>query len=102
MVAAGSPTASPFHRVGLVGKTEQAGLPPVRDRLLAVFRTHGVEVVFQEILQPGDPLGPEAEGTLDQGVDLLITLGGDGTLLWGARLVAERDVPVLGINLGHM
>jgi NAD+ kinase len=35
-------------------------------------------------------------------VDLLITLGGDGTLLWGARLVAERDVPVLGINLGHM
>ncbi len=42
------------------------------------------------------------EGTLDNGVDLLITLGGDGTLLWGARLVAERNVPVLGINLGHM
>jgi len=101
-VATGSSTASPFHRVGLVGKTEQAGLPSVLDRLLAVFRAHGVEVVFQEILQPGDPLRSEVEAALDNGVDLIITLGGDGTLLWGARLVAERDVPVLGINLGHM
>ena len=102
MMATESPTPLSFKRVGLVGRTEQAGLPSVLDRLLALFRTHGVEVVFQEMLRPGDPLGPEAEGTLDNGVDLLSTLGGDGTLLWGARLVAERDVPVLGINLGHM
>ncbi|NNM06192.1 MAG: NAD(+)/NADH kinase [Gemmatimonadetes bacterium] len=74
----------------------------VMDRLLAVCEAHDVEVVFQGMLEPGDPPGPDIEGTLDNGVDLLITLGGDGTLLWGARLVAERDVPVLGINLGHM
>jgi len=61
-----------------------------------------VEVVFQERLRPGDPLGPEMEGSLEEGIDLLITLGGDGTLLWGARLVAELGVPVLGINLGRM
>jgi NAD+ kinase len=61
-----------------------------------------VEVVVQERLQPGDPLGPEMEKTLAEGIDLLLTLGGDGTLLWGARLVAELGVPVLGFNLGHM
>jgi len=91
-----------FRRVGLVGKTEQEGLPSVLDRLQGVFQNHGVEIVFREMLRPGDPLGPEVEGTLENGVDLLITLGGDGTLLWGARLVAERNVPVLGINMGHM
>jgi NAD+ kinase len=91
-----------FRRVALVGKTGRPELDEVRSRLHAVFEAHGVAVVFQGMLQPGDPPGPEVQGTLDNGVDLLISLGGDGTLLWGARLVAERDVPVLGINLGHM
>jgi NAD+ kinase len=67
-----------------------------------VFEAHEVEVAFQDILQPGNLPGPEVLKALDNGVDLLITLGGDGTLLWGARLVAARDIPVLGINLGHM
>lgn len=35
-------------------------------------------------------------------VDGLLTLGGDGTLLRGARLAAELEVPVLGMNLGHL
>jgi NAD+ kinase len=34
--------------------------------------------------------------------DALITLGGDGTLLGAMRLVADRPVPVLGVNLGRL
>ena len=34
--------------------------------------------------------------------DLILTLGGDGTFLAGARLAVERDIPILGVNHGHL
>ena len=36
------------------------------------------------------------------GVDLLIAMGGDGTLLNAVKRVVDREIPVLGINLGNL
>src|SRR5262249_60146098 len=41
-------------------------------------------------------------GELRSGVDLIVVLGGDGTMLGAAKLVGERQVPVLGINFGWL
>jgi len=47
--------------------------------------------------------GPESAITSRlNGTTLLITLGGDGTFLAGARLAAPRDIPLLGVNLGRL
>ena len=60
-----------------------------------------------EVLAVGDHLGSECGARSvheDElvGIDFLVVLGGDGTLLHGAELVADRGVPLLGINLGTL
>ncbi len=41
-------------------------------------------------------------GCIEAGMDMLVILGGDGTLLHVAARAGELDIPVVGINLGHL
>lgn len=64
-------------------------------------RSHEPVIVGNHDVPPhGARLVDETE--LPDELDLLVVLGGDGTLLHGAALVADRGVPILGINLGHL
>jgi NAD+ kinase len=49
------------------------------------------------MVRPVEDVAEHAEGT-----ELLVTVGGDGTFLFGARLAAPRDIPVLGVNRGRL
>ena len=56
-------------------------------RASAALRAHGVE-----------PVGPECTDH----VDLVLVLGGDGTILRAFEIARERDIPLVGINTGHV
>lgn len=45
---------------------------------------------------------PDADGAAAQGCELVVVLGGDGTLLRGAERARGLGVPLVGVNLGHV
>lgn len=99
----GSPAIPlPLRRIGVVGHARYASLDATLHRVMDFAGANGVDLVFEEELRPRGSKTPALDAVQVASLDLLITLGGDGTLLRGARLVVPHGVPVLGINLGHL
>ena len=90
-------------RVGFILKPDKSEAGVLLEELVPWLREQGhVPVVTSEdqISQAGCEVVPESE--LGSAIDLAVVLGGDGTMLRAARLVADHGRPVLGINLGQL
>jgi NAD+ kinase len=90
-----------FRRIGLVGRQRNEDLEEVLRRVEDFASEHDLTLVPEPNLCFGglatlEPLEDPSS------IDLLLTLGGDGTLLRGVREVAGHGVPVLGVNLGRL
>ncbi|MBF0426920.1 MAG: NAD(+) kinase [Magnetococcales bacterium] len=100
-------TAHPLTRIGIVTKrSDQHALEATR--WLATW-LHGKNLrvtVTEEAAVSADI--PESlarrckQSQLPDGQDLIVVVGGDGTLIAAARHVGARDVPLLGVNMGRL
>ncbi|MFC6644884.1 NAD(+)/NADH kinase [Granulicella cerasi] len=92
-------------RAAIISKPQKPELEPILVELLAWLKDHGFEVTLDEqtaiyLGRPQD--GVERTQLAAKRHQIVITLGGDGTLLSAARAFAHTGTPILGINLGSL
>ena len=90
-----------MSRVGFVVHPGRARAREVADDLLGWLRDRDDRTVSLA----GESIGADEEvepGRFAEGVDVVVSVGGDGTLLRAAELARLSDVPVLGVNVGRL
>ena len=93
-----------FTTIGLMGRESDPQVAHVVGRLVELLRTAGVKVLLDENLGLKDTKEAVAlsRADLTSRAELLMVVGGDGTLLKAAHAVAARPIPLLGVNLGRL
>jgi NAD+ kinase len=93
-----------LHRVGLFLNLSKNNALNVATSLIRWLKENNYEVFTESSIvnKLGLPVEYNNLEELAKNIDLAITLGGDGTLLNVARKLAPYEIPVLGINLGHL
>lgn len=94
-----------FETVGIVAKENDPRVAETCQSLVGYLRSRGVSHLLDPVCAAAVPGSPDTGArceALGQACDLVIVVGGDGTLLKTARLLVDHDVRLLGINLGRV
>jgi NAD+ kinase len=98
-----------MRRIGIIAKQNKPEAVPIVRNLVEWLQPKKIEVYMEEgmVKQFHPPLaGPHLNSVEREDIptkaEMIIVLGGDGTLLSVARLVGDHDVPILGVNLGGL
>lgn len=101
---------SQIKRVAISGSIHKVGFADAATELINTLHSHGVEIFVEgkvyNFLQKSDvqPI-KDCKMLSDKdllGMDLVLSLGGDGTFLKTSQFVGALEIPILGINLGHL
>src|SRR5258707_14482544 len=91
-----------INSVGLVVKRDRPEAITIARNLTRFLRTQNKIAVADKEIAKTIGAQPIERHQLGEHADLIVVLGGDGTLLGVARLVASRGIPILGVNLGGL
>jgi NAD+ kinase len=92
-----------MQRVGLVLKEDDKNALSLAEDISAYLLTQGKETLLEPSCAPiADQLRARISPHLADEADLLVVLGGDGTILHAVSLLNSKPVPVLGVNLGRV
>jgi NAD+ kinase len=93
-----------YKTVGIISRPRPSSLADIAPQVVGWLKEHGVATVYDE--ETAHALGRDDTGysrhDVAQQTDVLLVLGGDGTILAAAREAAPRGIPILPINLGGL
>jgi len=96
--------ANPIKRVGIISKPKKTEIREIVPGLLKWLRERSIEAFIDKetgaIMEMKE--GCLTRNEMPSHADLLIVLGGDGTLLATARALNRKPVPILAVNLGGL
>jgi NAD+ kinase len=91
-----------INSVGLVIKRGDAQAVALASALAQWLRSRGLQLLAEPDAALALAAEPLSKPELAHRADLIVVLGGDGTLLSIARFIGERETPILGVNLGGL
>ena len=91
-----------FHTIGIAGKPHKEDVRKTAGELKKWLEAREIKVIQEDHLAIMPSQSLPSRATLPGQVDMVIVLGGDGTLLSVARAVGNDKVPILGINMGGL
>jgi len=93
-----------MRKIGIISKPQQESICAVVPPLLEWLKQRNIEAECDR--ETAECIGPQCSATsredLAKRADMLLVLGGDGTLLAVARAAGDRAVPILPVNLGSL
>lgn len=107
------PKRPPFHRIGVMGRAGKASIVETLNELIRLLKMRQLSIVIdaqtaaiEGILIDGehtdDSIIITPRHTMGEQCDLVIVVGGDGSMLQAVSVMAGTGVPVLGINRGRL
>lgn len=92
-----------MKRLGIIAKPDEPRAVTIAEQIRDWARGNGLKLLVDDHIVRVPPATDIASAEeVAARSDLLVVLGGDGTMIAAARLVGGRDTPVLGINLGAL
>jgi len=93
---------SEFQKIAVVGRHNDQRVAEPMMSLVTHLTKAGIEVLTAEEMTLDLPVTRVPETALSSQADLMIAIGGDGTMLYAGSLARNNDVPLLGINRGRL
>lgn len=96
-------------RFAIVGNTYQSRKSAMVQKMLSCLSAHQAEVsierTFFQFLTQGQHLSLDRVSVFDEApadADFFVSMGGDGTFLKAASMVGDKQIPILGVNMGRL